>query len=91
MGLNPILTGVIVYLALGVIALLVFDLVTRRIRSKFMQATSETQSRLVLSGNYVGSRLASALFLGALWLFWPAVFIGALTDRTDKKEDSHGT
>ena len=88
MGLNTILTGVVVYLLLGIILLAIFDLATQRIRSKFVQATSETQSRMVASGNYVGSRLASILFIGALWLFWPLVFIGALTD---KKEDSHGS
>ncbi len=88
MGINEILLGAIVYLLLGVIFLAAFDLVTKRIRSKFIQATSETQNRLATSGNYVGSRTAACLFVGATWLFWPVVFIGALTD---KKEDSHGT
>lgn len=88
MGMNPILVGVITYLLLGIILLAIFDLVTKRIRSKFTQATSETQSRLAASGNYVGGKLAAVLFLGATWLFWPMVFIGAVTD---KKEDSHGT
>lgn len=82
-----VLFGVIMYLALGIILLAVFDLVTKRIRSKFIQATGETQSRLAASGNYVGGKLASALFLGAMWLFWPMVFVGVLTD---KKENDNG-
>jgi len=83
-----ILQGVAVYILLGGISLAIFDLVTKRISTKFTQATSETQHRLAASGNYVGGKLAFTLFLGAMWLFWPVVFIGALTD---KKEDSHGT
>lgn len=83
MGLNPILTGVVVYLLLGVILLAIFDLATKRIRSKLTQATSETQSKLAMSGNYVGGRLASVLFLGTMWLFWPMVFVGALTDKKE--------
>ncbi len=81
MGMSPILLGFVIYLLVGAILLAIFDLATKRIRSKLVQATSEAQSRLVASGNYVGSKLASALFLGALWLFWPTVFIGVLTDR----------
>ena len=88
MGLNPVLIGVIVYLLLGVSLLVIFDLLTRRIRSKFVQATSETQHKLAVSGNYVNSKTAAILFLGATLLFWPMVFIGAITD---KKEDSHGS
>ena len=91
MGLNSVLFGVIVYLLLGIILLLLFDLVTKRIRSKLVQATSETQSKLAASGNYVGGKLASVLFLGATLLFWPMVFIGALTDKPGKKEESHGS
>ena len=91
MGINPVLGGILAYLLLGVALLAIFDLATKRIRTKFTQATSETQSKLATSGNYVGSRLASVLFLGAMWLFWPMVFVGALTDKADKKEDSHGT
>lgn len=87
MGLNLILTSVVVYISLGIILLVIFDLATKRIRSKFTQATNETQSRLVVSGSYVGNKLASALFLGAMWLFWPMVFIGALTDRKESDDE----
>ena len=88
MGLDSALFGVVIYLALGAVLLAIFDLATKRIRSKFTQATSETQSRLVASGNYVGGRMASVLFLGAMWLLWPMVFIGALTDRQENSNDA---
>ena len=75
------------YLTLGAVLLIIFDMVTGRIRSKFDRATKETQTRLLASGNYVGGKMSSVLFIGALWLFWPAVFIGAITDKTDDKTD----
>lgn len=86
--MNRALSIVVIYLSLGIILLAIFDITTGRIRSKFMRATKETQLRLATSGSYVGNKLASAVFLVAMWLFWPMVFIGALTD---KKGDSHGT
>jgi len=88
MEINSILLGVIIYFLLGSISLFIFDMMTNRIRTKASQAASETQSRLAMSGNYVGIKVAFILFISAMWLFWPAVFIGALTD---KKEDSHGS
>ena len=88
MEVNLIVIGAIIYFSLGAALLTIFDLATKRIRSKFTQATSETQSRLAASGNYVGGKLASVLFLGTMWLFWPMVFVGTLTD---KKGDSHGS
>ena len=91
MGLNTILFWVvIIYILSGGISLFIFDLITKRVRTKFNQAAGETQSKLAASGNYVGGKVALILFLGAMWVFWPAVFVGALTDKTDKKEDSHG-
>jgi hypothetical protein len=90
MGLSSILIGIATYLLLGVVLLIIFDITTERIRSKFAQATSKTQSELASSGNYVGDKLAAVLFIGAMWLFWPMVFIGALTDKADNKEGSNG-
>lgn len=93
MGINPGVIGLAVYLLLGIVSLVVFDLATKRIRSKFTQATSETQSRLAASGNFVGRNVASILFLGAMWLFWPIVFVGIVFVEalTDKEDNSHGT
>ena len=87
MDMSSVLAGVIGYLLLGAILLVAFDLATKRIRAKLTQAASETQSRLAASGNYVGGRLAFVLFLGVMWLFWPMVFVGTVTD---KKEGDDG-
>ena len=85
MGVATVALGLLGYFLFGAVALLLFDVATHRIRSKLCQAASETQHRLAASGNYVGSRTAACLFVVAMWLFWPAVFIGA---ATDKREDS---
>ena len=92
MGLNPVVVVTACYLLLGAGLLILFDAVTKRIRTKLTQAVCETQSRLFTAGNYVGSTVAFFIFLGAMWLFWPMVFIGALTDKTGKREgSSHGS
>ncbi len=86
--MNPILLGFIIYFLVGVLFLIVFDTVTKRIRSKFSQATKETQTRLLASNNYIGHKTSVCLFICALWVFWPAVLIGAITD---KKESDNGS
>ena len=81
MEINPVVIVVLVYFGLGACLLALFDCLTKRIRTKLAQATGETQSRLIASGTYVGSRVSFILFAGAMWLFWPFVFVGALTDK----------
>lgn len=83
MGLVVIIGG---YLVAGIVALFLFDRITGRIRSKFSQSSLDAQSALIGSGNYVNTKTAKVILAGAIWLFWPAVFLGALTD---KKEDDN--
>lgn len=83
------------YLAIGAIALVIFESATGRIRARLRPASTEMQSRLATTGHFVGYRVAPALLLAAIWLFWPAAFIGAVTkdkgagdkDTGNKKED----
>ena len=74
-----IYTGIGIYLLIGGIALVIFDAITKRIRHKMTSAVVDTQNRLVASGNPVGNRVAAVLLFWATWLFWPVVFIGAIT------------
>ncbi len=80
---------VLLYFLTGILALLVFDATTKRIRNKLDIATAETQSRMASTGNPMGSRSAKALFVILMWVFWPVVLIGALTER--KGGDNSGT
>lgn len=82
-----ILIGISIYLVIGVIALCVFDCITKRLRRKLTIATAETQNSMAASGTPVGNRTAAVLLVGAIWLFWPVMFIGVLTD---KKEGVNG-
>jgi hypothetical protein len=81
--LITILVTVIGYLAAGAVFLCLFDILTKRIRSKLEVATAETQQRLMESGNPVGSDMARTLLIVTMWLFWPFVLLGALTDKKE--------
>ncbi len=84
-----------IYLGVGAAALCFFDYRTKRIRSKLMSKSVETQSAMAASnvplpggvagGTYVGHKTALVLLIAATWLFWPAIFIGALTDRKENR------
>jgi len=74
------------YLVIGLFALLLFNYATGgRLQKNLNKAREDTQSQLASSGNYVGHKSSMLLLLGAMWLFWPFVFIGAVTKG--KKED----
>ncbi len=85
------------YLGVGAVALCLFDHWTKRIRSKLVGKSVEAQSMIASSdillpgsistgGTYVGSKTALVILIAATWLFWPAVFIGALTDKKEDKQ-----
>jgi len=76
----------------GLVALSLFDLLTKRIRSKLQQSVTDAQVKLAGTGILVGRKAASALFLFSLWVFWPAVLLGAITGgKGNKQGDKHGT
>lgn len=81
-----ILGYVALYLVVGMGALVLFDLLTRRrIRRKLDSATCETQDILARSGNPVRLKTAKVIFFGAMWLFWPMVLVGALSEKLGGK------
>jgi len=79
------LVGIGSYLLLGLLALLVFDLATKRIRNGITAASRGTQTKLVNSGSFAGERVALMLTLLAIWIFWPVVFYGAVEKRIRKE------
>lgn len=76
-----------VYFSLGLFALCVLDIVTGRIRTRLKTASVEAQSKLAVTGNYVGGKTSKVLVLGALWLLWPVAIYGALTPSKEEKSD----
>ncbi len=76
---------VVVYLVLGAVALVAFDLATKRIRSRMSLSSSETQQRLLNSGSFIGNKTAMALTLFATWIFWPVLFYGYIESEIKKE------
>lgn len=75
------------YLGLGIIAIILLDLFTGRVRKRLKLASYETQEKLVLSGSFVGVKVAMFLTVFALWLFWPVAIYGALSSLKGEKTD----
>ena len=78
---------VIGYLAIGLLALAVLDLTTKRIRSRLKDASYETQTVVAHTGTYLGSKLAVVFTSVALWLFWPVAIYGAVESRLRRKKN----
>jgi len=81
--------AIMVYLIVGLLALAILDLTTKRIRSKLRDASYETQTVVANTntGTYLGNKLAIVVILTALWIFWPAVIWGAVESRIRRKEN----
>ena len=82
-----ILYVVALYLVAGMGILILFDALTHRIRKKLEVAAYETHETLITAGHFVKPKTAKVIFFGAMWIFWPAVLVGALTDLGGKKKN----
>lgn len=75
----------LVYFLGGLLVLLVFDLITKRIRAKIQSAGLEAQVTMAQANNPLGVKAGVALILTLTWLFWPTVLLGAATERWSGK------
>lgn len=73
--MSTIIIVLAIYLAVGIIALIMFDLVTKRLRRRLRDAAYDAQLKLE-----VGTKASIILTVLALWIFWPAPICGALYD-----------
>lgn len=85
--MNYFLIAISSYLLIGIIALGIFESVTKRISRKLDWATSETQSNMVSAGCFFNYKIARLIILVITWIFWPVIFFGAITKE---KEDING-
>ncbi len=69
------------YFTLGLVAIVVLDLLTKRVRRRLTTASYDTRDKLVLSGSYVGVKTALVITIGALWLFWPVAIYAAIRGK----------
>lgn len=65
------------YFVGGIIALGIFDLITKRIRRKLIPASYDAQTQLVNSGTVASQKTALVLLIFAMWIFWPLVIANA--------------
>jgi len=70
----------------GLVILFIFDLLTKRIRHNMPMAGTQAQIEMSQASNPIGQRAGMILMLVLTWLFWPAVLIGAATDKGDEDE-----
>ena len=79
------------YFAGGALLLALFDIMTGRIRTRLLNKAAQTQLVMAQHGNmYFGKRAAIILFMATMWLFWPAVLIGALTEGKGGDNEQEG-
>lgn len=64
---------VAVYLGVGAMILVVFDLITKRIRKGFRNAAAETSIKM-----FTGQKTSALVFGAVMWATWPVVLYGAI-------------
>lgn len=67
-----------VYLAIGLVVMVVFDLLTHRIRDRLQTASMMSQTTLLNANVMVGLKIAGAVTLLITWLFYPVLIYAAL-------------
>ena len=83
--MNGFLLFIAGYFILGIIVLVLFDLVTRRIRRNWEVAVADTLAQLSNIGMGLGFRQGEILIGFVMWLLWPAVIYGAVKGRKKGK------
>lgn len=77
-----------IYLAVGIVVLAIFDLLTGRVRSRLIPASDETRSKLAGTGYWTGHRGAIVITLLAVWAFWPVAIYGYIEKRLRRRDDA---
>ena len=73
------------YLAIGLVALVLLDMTTGKIRERLRPASLDVQDKLLTAGSFIGTRTATVFLLLALWIFWPVAIYGAVEKRLKNK------
>ena len=71
------------YFTLGIVAIVLLELFTGKVRHNFAGAQEDARQKLLASGNYMGQRTSRLVMAGALWLFWPAALYGVIRSSGD--------
>ena len=85
----PMLLKIIAgYLLVGLLFLLVFEAATKRISKKWDKNIANAMEAGFSAGLPMSRMWAVSVLFGALFLFWPAVIVGAVQDLGDGDSDS---
>ena len=80
--MNILTAAVVVYLAIGIVALAILDIKTKRLRSRLASASQNTQ--ILVGGR---KKIATVVTLIALFVFWPAAVYAAIAKPKKGDED----
>lgn len=86
LNLLSLIIGILAYLLSGIIALVMFDMFTGRIRHNFDRSTTDAQIELAentYTNIILGKRIVKIILLILTWIFWPFVFVGAFSRGKD--------
>jgi len=77
----------VAYLVVGLVFLVAFDLLTKRIRQKFAAAALESRVKMAQTAYVVMGSCVAKVWLGiAVWLFWPVVAWGIVRNSGTEVE-----
>jgi hypothetical protein len=75
------------YLGAGIVFLAVFQLATHRISQRLHDVSVDVMMKLATTGaGIVTQKLAVVITLLYAWIFWVAVLVGFLSDKSSKLE-----
>jgi len=94
--MNALVVFALVYLFVGIAVLMVFDFVTKRIRTRLSPAVDETQVKIAGANPFMGRGMASFVsrktafvaIVVAMWLFWPVVLFGYVESKLKRRNDA---
>ena len=72
-----------IYLGIGLITVIIFDIITQRIRKRIYAYSFDTHQ---MTGQ--NHTIAIIFTLIAIWIFYPALIIGALKKNNGKEEQT---
>lgn len=82
-----IVSGIGLYLMAGIAALLLFDVLTHRIRERLVHTVGEARGVMVPSGVFLGQRTGTIVVILILVVFWPGVLCSALLPKQKGGKD----
>jgi len=86
--MNSALIALVSYFSAGLIAILLLERLTGRVRGRLRDASYDTRDKLIYAGSIViGTRTAIVVTLLALWIFWPFAIYGALSGMLIKSKE----